>query len=128
MKKLLLYAAVSGLFITSAYADDYTAELEIDRMQDTPFKQCSDFTFRQVMKNFFTKASWYYFTSDWGRNYINIDGYVEEEGEQFDFILQYEVKSDGTFELNAMEFMGEAKDDSFIIMMLESICYRSTGD
>ncbi|WP_255229136.1 hypothetical protein [Pseudoalteromonas sp. HM-SA03] len=69
-----------------------------------------------------------YLTSDWGRNYINIDGYVEEEGEKFDFLLQYEVKSDGTFEINAMEFLGKAKDDSFIIMMMDKICYHSTGD
>ncbi|MDP4487155.1 MULTISPECIES: hypothetical protein [Pseudoalteromonas] len=129
MKPLSRNLAALGFLVTSsvAYAD-YTAELEIDRMQDTPFKECSDYTFRQVMNNFFTELTWDYLTSDWGRNYINIDGYVEEEGEKFDFLLQYEVKSDGTFEFNAMEFLGKAKDDSFIIMMLDKICYHSTGD
>lgn len=129
MKPLSLNLAAFGFLVTSSVAYvDYTAELEIDRMQDTPFKECSDYTFRQVMNNFFTELTWDYLTSDWGTNYINIDGYVEEEGEKFDFLLQYEVKSDGTFEFNAMEFLGKAKDDSFIIMMLDKICYHSAGD
>ncbi|WP_253257076.1 hypothetical protein [Pseudoalteromonas sp. GCY] len=53
MKQLSLNLAAFGFLVTSsvAYAD-YTAELEIDRMPDTPFKECNDYTFRQVMNNF----------------------------------------------------------------------------
>lgn len=45
MKQFSLNLAALGFLVSSsvAYAD-YTAELEIDRMQDTPFKECSDYT------------------------------------------------------------------------------------
>ncbi|WP_255229137.1 hypothetical protein [Pseudoalteromonas sp. HM-SA03] len=49
MKQLSLNLAALGFLVTSsvAYAD-YTAELEIDRMQDTPFKECSDSLFAKL--------------------------------------------------------------------------------